>query len=197
MCGQNRTGLIAGALLLAACAGPPADKVDVPGTDGAVKTAAFARAERRAFDGAPPVIPHQNFGMTCIQCHDLQGMEVDGVGFAPPSPHALPRLPASGGTTLGMSAFSRCQQCHVFAVAEDEFAGNSFAGLRQDLRRGARLNPFAPPTLPHTTFMRENCAACHSGPAAREEIRTDHPERPRCLQCHVPVETRATFTRSP
>ena len=118
-------------------------------------------------------------------------MEVENVGFAPPSPHA------AGRTTLGMGAFSRCRQCHVFSVADEIFKGNAFAGLKQDLRRGARLNPFAPPTLPHKAFMRENCTACHSGPAAREEIRTDHPERPRCRQCHVPVETRTTFARSP
>jgi predicted CXXCH cytochrome family protein len=38
--------------------------------------------------------------------------------------------------------------------------------------------------------MRENCAACHVGPGAREEIITTHPERTRCRQCHVPVTTR-------
>ncbi len=190
MCGQSRESVIKGGkllplllVLLAACA-PPADKVDVPGTDGAVKTAALERAQRRAYDGAPPVVAHENFGMTCTECHDLEGMEVEGVGFAPPSPH---------DATLGMSAFSRCRQCHVFSQTDSEFTGNAFAGLRQDLRRGARLNPFAPPTLPHKTFMRENCIACHSGPAAREEIRTDHPTRPRCRQCHVSVETRTTF----
>ena len=176
---------VSAVLLLALACTPPADD---PGTGGVVKTAALERAERRAYDGAPPIIPHDNFGMTCTQCHDLKGMEVENVGFAPPSPHEK---------TVGMSAFSRCRQCHVFSVADDIFKGNAFAGLEQDLRRGARLNPFAPPTLPHKTFMRENCTACHSGPAAREEIRTDHPERPRCRQCHVPVETRATFVRSP
>lgn len=195
MCGHHRESVrglrafLGVSLLFAvACAPQTADKVGVPGAGGALKTSALERAERRAFDGAPPVIPHVNFGMTCIQCHNLEGMEVEDVGFAPPSPHE---------TTQGMSQFSRCRQCHVFSVADDEFKGNTFAGLRQDLRRGARLNPFAPPTLPHSTFMRENCVACHSGPAAREEIRTDHPERPRCQQCHVSVETRATFARSP
>ncbi len=183
-------------LFLAACAGPPADRVAVPGAEGALKTAALERAERRAYDGAPPIVPHENFRMTCIECHNLEGMEVEGVGFAPPSPHALPALPASGATsTAGMSAMSRCRQCHVFSLTDDVFQGNAFAGLRQDLRHGAQLNPFAPPTLPHKAFMRENCTACHSGPAAREEIRTDHPERSRCRQCHVPVETRATFQR--
>ncbi len=210
MCGANRTGiattgrtavrpymtpmssagrislaLLLGSLfLLGACSGPA--KVAVPGHEGAVKTAATQRTERRAFDGAPPVIPHENFGITCIECHDLEGMEVAGTGFAPPSPHE---------GTLGLSAISYCRQCHVFAVSEDRFVGNTFAGLRQDLRRGGRLNDLAPPTIPHKTFMRENCVACHSGPAAREEIRTTHPERAHCAQCHVAVTTRATFTR--
>ena len=44
--------------------------------------------------------------------------------------------------------------------------------VRQDLRQGKRLNALAPPPIPHKPFMRENCVACHSGPAAREEIRT-------------------------
>ena len=55
------------------------------------------------------------------------------------------------------------------------------------------LNPLAPPVMPHSAFMRENCLACHSGPAAREEIRTPHPERPRCGQCHVQQVTRDLF----
>lgn len=181
--------LLAGILATAtACAGsdagPKAGSVAVPGRAGASKTAAVERAERRAYDGAPPVVAHENFGITCGECHDSEGMSVDGVGFAPPSPHEI---------TAGMSAISRCTQCHVFSLTDDVFTENSFAGLRQDLRSGARLNAFAPPTLPHKSFMRENCTACHSGPAAREEIRTSHPERTRCRQCHVSVTTRTRF----
>ena len=151
----------------------------------AEKTPATERAERRAYDGAPPVIGHENFQMVCTECHDREGMAVDDVGFAPPSPHE---------ETRGLSAMSRCQQCHVFKVTDDLFAENAFAGLRQDLRSGGRLHPFSPPTIPHKTFMRENCTACHSGEAAREEIRTSHPERVRCTQCHVPVTTRTRFS---
>ncbi len=154
-----------------------APSVPVPGREGAAKTAAAARAQRRAYDGAPPVIPHSNFGMECTACHSERGMAVPQVGFAPPMPHAK---------TAGLSGVSRCTQCHVFRTTEAEFRPNGFAGLRQDLRRGARLHPFAPPVLPHPVFLRENCAACHEGPAAREEIRTPHPERLRCTQCHVP-----------
>lgn len=149
------------------------------------KNSAAVRAARRAYDGAPPVAPHQNFGTGCKECHNERGMEVTDVGFAPPTPHRI---------TEGMNALSRCRQCHVFRQTDAVLVANTFVGLRQDLRRGPRLNPLAPPTIPHKTFMRENCIACHSGAAAREEIRTPHPERTRCRQCHVPTLTRAEFS---
>jgi len=113
-------------------------------------------------------------------------MEVVGGGFAPPSPHEL---------TGGMSDMSRCRQCHVFSGNAPEFVGNSFVGLRQDLRSGRRQNPFAPPVMPHLALMRENCLACHTGPSAREEIRTTHPDRGRCRQCHLEQQTTERFRR--
>jgi len=148
------------------------------------KSSAAERAGRRAYDGAPPVIPHEDFGNDCAECHDREGMQVEGVGFSPPSPHE---------ETGGMSAISRCRQCHVFSVTDEVFTGSGFEGLRQDMRRGRRLSEHSPPVIPHKTFMRENCSACHTGRAAREEIRTTHPERVRCRQCHVPAVTTATF----
>ena len=169
-------------LLLTACTGP--DGIPVPDREGAVKTVAVERAERRAYDGAPPVIPHENFDIVCGECHDAEGMAVEDVGFAPPSPH---------GKTAGLSDISRCRQCHVFQKVSEPWKGNSFAGLSQDLRRGERLNPLAPPVIPHKVFMRENCLACHSGPAAREAIRTSHPERARCRQCHLAQVTTESF----
>lgn len=174
--------LLAGGLLQAACsAGSSSGSAEAP-----AKSPASVRAQRRAFDGAPPVIPHRNFGSPCGECHQEVGVEVAGVGFSPPSPHEA---------TRGLSALSRCRQCHVEQQISTPFAGNSFAGLRQDLRRGRRLNPQAPPVMPHPVFMRENCSACHSGPAAREEIRTTHPERSRCQQCHVEQRAIALFGR--
>lgn len=148
------------------------------------RTPAVERAERRLYDGAPPVVPHTDFGMTCTECHNERGMQVTDVGYAPPSPHEI---------TAGMSATSRCRQCHVFRITDEIFVASGFVGLRQDLRSGGRLHPLAPPTMPHKAFMRENCVACHTGPAAREEIRTPHPERTRCRQCHLPVTTNELF----
>jgi cytochrome c-type protein NapB len=158
----------------------------VPGREGARKSPALVRAERRAYDGAPPAIPHERLGSGCLNCHTERGLDLPGVGFSPPMPHE---------TTKGMSAFSNCNQCHVYRATRDLFAESTFVGLRQDLRRGRRLHSLAPPVLPHALFMRENCRACHTGPAAREEIRCSHPDRIRCLQCHVPRTTTGEFTR--
>jgi len=172
------------ALLLALAGCGDGAWVEVPGADGALKSAAEVRAQRRLYDGAPPTIPHMDFGAACTSCHDSHGMAVENVGFAPPSPHS--ETPEAGTTV-------RCRQCHVFVRTDGLFVESTFAGLQQDLRPGERLFPEAPPTIPHSLLMRENCVACHAGPAAREEIRTSHPERTRCRQCHVPVTTREVF----
>jgi cytochrome c-type protein NapB len=156
----------------------PSDTVPVPGKEGRTKSSAAVRALRRAYDGAPPVVPHPDFGASCVVCHTVTGIAVQNVGFAPPMPH---------GATPGLSMASACRQCHVFRQSDSEFVASTFVGLAQDLRRGDRMYPGAPPVLPHGLFMREDCAACHSGPAAREEIRCRHPERTSCVQCHVPV----------
>ncbi|NNF07739.1 MAG: hypothetical protein HKN21_13330, partial [Candidatus Eisenbacteria bacterium] len=160
--------------------------VKVPDKEGAYKTASADRADRRAYDGAPPVIPHESFKMACRECHGSEGIYIQDLGYSPPSPHEM---------TSGMSAESRCQQCHVFQNTTASFKPTTFEGLAQDLGSGSRFWEGSPPTIPHQVFMRENCAACHSGPAAREEIRTTHPERERCQQCHVPQASQNTFSR--
>jgi len=176
-----------GAAIGVAVSGCGDDTVPVPGREGAAKSAAHVRADRRAYDGAPPTIPHQSFGMRCAACHNAQGQSVPRVGFAPASPHE--GTPKAGATI-------RCRQCHVFVTGEGLFVASNFVGLRQDLHAGARATPGAPPTIPHRILMREKCVACHDGPGAREEVRTSHPERWRCRQCHVPVTTQAMFETS-
>ena len=180
--------LVLGAVLASGCGDEDGTGVAVPDRPGAVKTAAVDRALRRSYDGAPPVTPHPTsggFAGECANCHDAEGMAIEGLGFAPPSPHGL---------TPGMGV-ARCQQCHVEQRTEELFRATSFAGFPQDLRSGERQHEEAPPVMPHRLFMREQCAACHSGPAAREEIRTDHPERLNCLQCHAEQRSETVFTR--
>lgn len=175
--------MLAGAVLASAGCGR-SDKVQVPGREDAVKSTALARAERRAYDGAPPTIPHESFGADCTACHNRQGQSVKGVGFAPASPH---------DGTQKANATTRCRQCHVQVTTDGLFVGSDFVALEQDLRYGGRATPGAPPTIPHRILMRENCLACHDGPGAREEVRTTHPERWRCRQCHVPTTVREAF----
>jgi len=153
---------------------------------GTSPTPATERARRRAYDGAPPVIPHPPQGSPCSVCHGRTAKEVPGLGLAPPSPHE---------ETEGIGATAHCRQCHVFRGTGGVLVESSFAGLRQDLRHGPRHHPLAPPVIPHAVFMRENCSACHCGPAAREEIRCTHPERRLCRQCHVPSRAPGTFRR--
>lgn len=177
------TALAAGALMVAgAC--EDGRWVPVPGED-AVMSSAAVRATRRAYDGAPPTVPHENMGAACSSCHNAEGMPVEGLGFAPASPHD--ETANAGGT-------QRCRQCHVFIADEGLFVESDFVGLAQDLRAGGRMAANSPPTIPHKILMRENCAACHTGPAARYQISSSHPERDRCRQCHVPVTTRNTFS---
>lgn len=147
-------------------------------------TSATVRAERRAYDGAPPVIPHEPLKADCIECHTTTGKEVPRLGFAPANPH-------SHTTVAG--ATQNCRQCHVFRKSDDEFAESLFVGIPQTITPGTRAYPGAPPMIPHSELMRENCLACHSGPSARKEIICTHTTRTNCRQCHLFPATTGTF----
>ncbi|GIV78931.1 MAG: hypothetical protein KatS3mg050_3325 [Litorilinea sp.] len=144
---------------------------------------------RRAYDGAPPWIPHTVEdamavgGASCLQCHATGG-------YVPPMGAYAPRVPHPELTS--------CTQCHVPALTpgDDLFVSNGFTPAPPPAL-GQEAYPGAPPPVPHeiTPQMRENCAACHIGPAAPAEIRTDHLERDHCLQCHVPNRTDGVWER--
>lgn len=140
------------------------------------------RAARRAYDGAPPVVPHpitQDSSASCLACHG-QGMQVKD-RFASKISH-----PAFGGS---------CTQCHVstqhaFSASDAALwaaplTENSFQGKAAPAA-GTRAWKGAPPTVPHRTLMRSDCMSCH-GPSGLFALRTPHPERQSCVQCHVPA----------
>ncbi len=139
-------------------------------------TPTTVRAARRAYEGAPPVVPHPPLGTRCTACHTATGQPVPPLGMAPANPHSK---------TIDGGRFTNCRQCHLFAKSEEEFQPNDFQGLPQVVARADRPYPGAPPVIPHPLFMREDCLACHAGPAARPEIRCDHTQRANCRQCHV------------
>jgi len=136
-------------------------------------TASDVRAERRAYDGSPPVVPHQPMGAACTTCHTATGKPVPNMAYAPANPHG------------DLGSLQNCRQCHLFKMGDDQFSKSEYVALTVDPKRGERLYPGAPPTIPHATMMRSNCLACHAGPSARPEIRCTHPDRVNCVQCHV------------
>ncbi|WP_437585314.1 nitrate reductase cytochrome c-type subunit [Sorangium sp. So ce1000] len=134
------------------------------------------RASRRAYDGAPPTIPHrieQLGAPDCLSCHE-RGLRVANL-TAPRMSHVR---------------YESCTQCHV--VGDDPrpltetppAPENSFVGMASP-RRGARAYEGAPPTIPHPTLMRSECASCH-GVHGVLGIRSTHPYRQSCTQCHAP-----------
>lgn len=153
---------------------------------------------RRAYPGAPPRIPHgltaEEFQTTtCNSCHERGGFSPRFGAYVPVTPH--PELEA-------------CLQCHV---GDDEVTGvalpshdpNTICRQCHDpsgLARGVaamdwltsawpRLAPRTadqpPQPIPHDLQLRSNCVACHVGPGAVAEIRTTHPDRANCRQCHL------------
>jgi len=146
-------------------------------TDVELKSASLqVRAKRRAFDGAPPVVPHKPLGVACITCHTTVGKAVPTLGIAPANPH-----------DARSASFSNCRQCHVFSQTDRLFVETNFQGILQQHSPAGLVH--RPPVIPHATALRANCAACHAGPAARPEIICSHPHRTNCVQCHIAKTT--------
>lgn len=134
-----------------------------------------ARAALRAFEGAPPVVPHPIADInvqTCRACHAL-GLR-------------------TGDKTARMASHTylvNCMQCHVERPADatdDSAPSTSFVGLRASGYGGTRAWSGAPPMMPHTVFMRTNCVSCH-GEHGYDGWRPDHLSRTNCMQCHAPA----------
>ncbi len=132
------------------------------------------REDNRAFNGAPPTVPHpieQMSSETCAVCHQ------NGAKTA----------------TLRISKMSHgflanCTQCHVeqnpVHMTASQFRENSFVGLAAPTG-GPTAYTGAPPQIPHSTWMRIDCLSCH-GFTGNQGIRTTHPWRQNCQQCHSP-----------
>lgn len=143
------------------------------------EAAVGARARRRAYDGAPPTIPHavdQQRQPPCLACHG-SGAKVAG----------------KVATRMSHARHDNCLQCHVVdsdprpAAPRVAAPDNGFVGLASPTR-GARAYDGAPPTIPHSTLMREQCGSCH-GVAGLHGMRSTHAHRQSCTQCHAPSAT--------
>ncbi|MCA9564922.1 MAG: nitrate reductase cytochrome c-type subunit, partial [Myxococcales bacterium] len=145
----------------------------------------------RAFDGAPPTVPHSIDSIDatqCVACH-YDGVVLDGQ-IARPMSHPY---------------LTNCTQCHTTGLPYGGSAAltwtnpapeNNHEGLLWS-QRGERAWIGAPPTLPHPVWMRQRCDSCH-GATGRPGLRTSHPARQNCLQCHAPqsgIEQNPTLTQ--
>jgi cytochrome c-type protein NapB len=153
----------------------------------------------RGFPGAPPRIPHPLTAdefrtVACKTCHQLGGYSRRFDAYVPLTPHpergiclqchvgvdsVIGVMPASADPN------TRCPQCHgpsggpprpEASVTWATTVWPTLASLTPDQ---------TPPPIPHDLQYRTNCLTCHAGPAAVAEIRTKHPERADCRQCHV------------
>lgn len=178
---MRRSAMVAALVLTAVLAGCSRSTDD---STTVQVTPTVERAERRAFDGAPPVVPHKPLKADCITCHTVSGKQVPQMGFAPANPHS--------NTTMTGST-QNCRQCHVFRWTDEEFVESMFVGIPQTITKGSRAYPGAPPMIPHSELMRQNCLACHAGPSARKEIVCSHTTRTNCQQCHLFKATDEVF----
>ncbi len=140
---------------------------------------------RRAYHGAPPIIPHeilddQSYGAdSCLNCHANGDFAPIFGGFAPTTPH--PEL-------------INCRQCHVPAVTDTLFTEADWQTVMPPALNQNALSS-SPHPIPHDLLLRENCLACHGGPAVPDEIRVSHPERVNCQQCHVLIDSNEEWSR--
>lgn len=138
--------------------------------------------ERRVFPGSPPYIPHEVTVKTdkqCLSCHENGGYVPSFSAYAPVTPHPT---------------YLACRQCHVEQKVKTVFRENLWASVRPPVL-GRPALPGGPPPIPHSLQLRENCLTCHFGPGSVREIKSPHPERSECTQCHVERKEVAPFTR--
>jgi cytochrome c-type protein NapB len=137
----------------------------------------------RAYHGAPPMITHPLIsekgigGKACLQCHQNGGYVTQFEAFAPVTPHP---------------DWLNCRQCHL-PMEESSLFKNTDWVKPAPPELGNQALSTSPMVMPHGIKNRENCLACHAGPAAPEEIRVTHPERINCRQCHVLNKTENIF----
>jgi cytochrome c-type protein NapB len=165
---------------------------------------------RRAYPGAPPVIPHpvdegEAFGKACLSCHGSGGWAPRFEAYAPVTPHPemiscrqchVPMTPAAASLSPSGKE-GRVRGPEVKGPEAVRGSVSDWQTITPPRLHGAAM-PGSPPPIPHALQMRENCRACHAGPGAVAELRTTHPERVTCRQCHAlgapPAEA---FSRAP
>jgi nitrate reductase cytochrome c-type subunit len=165
----------------------------------------------RAYPGAPPRIPHlltpeEYRTDACKTCHERGGYSDRFTAYVPLTPHPEMRMclqcHVGENAVTGLSLPSadpnrRCPLCHGSGGTPPAAANATLDWRTTAWPQPRRRTPDrSPPSIPHDLQFRGDCLTCHAGPAAVAEIRTAHPERANCRQCHLaPDVGTAGFTR--
>jgi cytochrome c-type protein NapB len=173
ICGFVLVALATG--LLSVVNSNPGKSLEEASEQAIAQAARVQRAERRAFYTAPPVIPHgvdhRTTDKACLTCHQNVVMREGKASVVTPHPQ-----------------FYNCQQCHVRSVSAEHpepiDVPTNWIGLEEPTS-GLRTHPEAPPMIPHREYLREDCLSCHNPKSPQEHLRTSHPDRSNCMQCHV------------
>lgn len=176
--------------------------------DAQLRTLATYR-KIREYPGAPPRVPHgltedEYRGTRCNTCHQRGGYVERFGRYAPVTPHpeytqclqchSVDAMRV-GITRTGNRPNVVCTQCHVDPDRKPPSLV-SLDWVAEPWPTVVHTTAFdSPPPIPHRLQMRGNCIACHAGPGSVQEVRTPHPDRANCRQCHVAVDTDSTFVR--
>ena len=150
----------------------------------------------RSYPGAPPRVPH---GLTAVEfrtnrcntCHERGGFSQRFGAYAPVNPHpewaSCLQCHATNELLVGLplpqaSPDDACRQCHSRGPSRFEETGLDWRPAAWPATQGRAGGV---PVIPHELQTRGHCLSCHMGPGSVSEIRTTHPERSNCRQCHV------------
>ncbi|MGB3649224.1 MAG: hypothetical protein WA992_11925, partial [Desulfobulbales bacterium] len=97
------------------------------------------------------------------------GYDVELDAYAPVTPHPEKEL---------------CYQCHVPKFTDELFVETDWLSIPPPKLGNSQMGG-SPTPIPHSLQLRDDCIACHAGPAAVVEIRVDHAMRGNCRQCHM------------
>ncbi|HTR20523.1 MAG TPA: hypothetical protein VMH88_06685 [Gemmatimonadales bacterium] len=153
----------------------------------------------RGFEGAPPRIPHSLTAgefrtFSCRTCHERGGYSQRFTAYVPLTPHPERGIclqchvgvdSVIGAEVADSNPNHRCPMCHGPSGGAPRPSASLTWATTAWPALPALTPGETPPPIPHDLQFRENCLTCHAGPAAVAEIRTRHPHRANCRQCHV------------
>jgi len=154
------------------------------------------RSILRAYDGAPPQVPHsttQTAYSKCLICHEkgftLKDEQSEGINdrvVGPIVPHPN---------------WVNCVQCHVPQNTEKKFVKSTFEPYRitrikpkPDPSVDPAENSGPPPQMPHAMQNRENCKVCHASSTGSLAIKSPHGDRDGCQYCHMESESAKIYS---